>query len=151
MLLKRKGDQNMIIQLSIFVPNRPGELFKITEMLAANNIQIRALTVAETADFGIFRMIVSDPEKCFKILSDHKILVGKTEVIAVEMEDKPGGLNKIAKLLGDGGINIEYLYGFASKKAVLVVQVSRDQAPKAVEILTNAKITQFKPEEIYNL
>ena len=141
----------MIIQLSIFVPNRPGELFKITELLAENNIQIRALTVAETADFGIFRIIVNDPEKCFKILTAKNILVGKTEILAVEMEDKPGGLNKIAKILGDAGVNIEYLYAFVSKKAVLVVQVSREHQNKAIEALTKNKITQFKPEEIYNL
>lgn len=93
----------MIIQLSVCVPNRPGELSKITALLADNAIQIRAITVAETADFGIFRIIVNDPEKCHKVLAANNVLVGKTEVIAVEMEDKPGGFNKIAKLLCDAG------------------------------------------------
>lgn len=141
----------MIIQLSIFVPNRPGELFKITNLLAENDIQIRALTVAETADFGIFRVIVNDPNKCYRILTANNILVGKTEIIAVEMEDKPGGLNQIAKLLGDNGVNIEYLYAFASKKAILVVQVSRDHLEKAIDVFSKAGIYQFKPDEIYNL
>lgn len=142
----------MIIQLSIFVRNTPGQLMQITSLLAKNNIQIRALTVAETADYGILRIIVNDPEKCFEILKKNNVLVGKTEVLAVEMEDKPGGLDKIAQILGNNGINIEYLYAFATKKAaILVIQVNQDHVQKAMDVLNKNKIKIYKPEEVYNI
>jgi hypothetical protein len=142
----------MIIQLSIFVRNQPGELMKCTGLLAENKIQMRAMTVAETADFGIFRVIVDDPEKAYTMLKSHNFLVGKTDVLAIEMQDKPGGLHQITTVLGTAGVNIEYLYAFAIReKAVLVIQVGRDQIEKAQNAIANNNIHQFKPEEIYNL
>ena len=142
----------MIIQLSIFVRNTPGQLMNITGLLAENGIQIRALTVAETADYGILRIIVNDPEKCFNILTANNVLVGKTEVLAVEMEDKPGGLDRIARLFGKNGINIEYLYGFAAiKGAILVVQVSTEHVQNASKVLKENGIKEFEPKEIYDM
>ncbi|MHA1339493.1 MAG: ACT domain-containing protein [Promethearchaeota archaeon] len=142
----------MIKQLSVFLKNTPGQLMKVTGILAENNIQIRALTVAETADFGILRLIVNNPEKSYEILKANNILCGKSDVMAVEMEDKPGGLDKIAKILGNNGINIEYLYAFATgKTAILVLKVSENHIEKAEKVLTENNVKQFKPEEIYNL
>ncbi len=139
----------MITQLSVFLKNQPGELMKVTQLLADEGIQIRALTVAETADYGILRIIVSEPEKCYDILKSKNILVGKTNVLAVEMIDKPGGLHDIAKILGENGCNIEYLYAFAAKaKAILVLQITEDHFKKAQDILGDSLIA---PEEIYNL
>ena len=146
-----KGDK-MIIQLSIFVRNQPGQLMQVTGLLAENKIQLRALTVAETADYGILRIIVNDPEKAYKILQEKNVLVGKTEVLAVEMEDKPGGLHKIAEILGNAGVNIEYLYAFATvKSAILVIQVNQEHVKKGLKVLEEKGIREFKPEEIYNL
>jgi hypothetical protein len=140
----------MILQLSIFVRNQPGELKKVTSLLASNNVQIRAMTVAETADYGIFRVIVDNPEKTYNIMKENNFLVGKTDVLAIEMEDKPGGLHKIATILGDAGVNIEYFYAFAIKnKAVLVMQVTREHVEKAEAALKKNKVNQFKPEDIY--
>ena len=120
--------------------------------MADNEIQIRALTVAETADYGILRIIVNDPEKCYKILQKKNILVGKTEVIAVKMEDKPGALHNIAMILGEAGVNIEYLYAFATVgHAILVVQVNAEHVEKALKTFADKGIKEFQPEEIYNL
>ncbi len=139
----------MIKQLSVFLQNKPGELMKVTKLLADNGIQIRALTVAETADYGILRIIVNDPDKTYDILKEKNILVGKTEVLAVEMVDKPGGLDDIARTLGENGCNIEYLYAFVTKnKAVLVLQINEESFEKAKEILDDKLIP---PEEIYNM
>jgi hypothetical protein len=142
-----------VIQLSIFVRNRPGELVKITNILAENNIQLRALTVAETADFGILRVIVNEPEKAAKVLGEKEILVGKTEIMAVEMVDKPGTLNTIAKILGDANVNIEYLYAFAKTKenAILLIQVTPDHRERALEAMKANNIKVFTPEEVYNM
>lgn len=149
-MTEKRKDPNLILQLSIFVRNQPGELKKVTGLLATNNIQIRAMTVAETADYGIFRVIVDNPEKTYNIMKDNNFLVGKTDVLAIEMEDKPGGLHKISTILGDAGVNIEYFYAFAIKnKAVLVMQVTREHVEKAEAALKKSNINQFKPEDIY--
>jgi hypothetical protein len=142
----------MIIQLSIFLRNQPGELKNVTGLLAENNIQIRAVTVAETADYGILRCIVNDPEAAYTLLKENNILVGKTEVMAIQMEDKPGGLHKIATILGDAGVNIEYFYAFAIEtKAILVLQVSQAHVEMAQSVLAENEILELAPDEIYSL
>lgn len=142
----------MVIQLSIFIRNKPGELKKVTQLLADNNIDIRALTVAETADYGILRIIVNKPEECYKLLQEKQVLVGKTDILAVEMKDKPGSLNNIASILGNADVNIEYLYAFTHKSnAILLIQVSNEHKQKAIEAFKNNDIRLFSPEEIYNI
>lgn len=142
----------MIIQLSIFLRNQPGQLMLVTDLLAKNKIQIRALTVAETSDYGILRIIVDEPEKTHKLLLEKNILVGKTDVFAIEMEDKPGGLHKIASIFGEAGVNIEYLYAFAhTPNAILVIQVNPDHQKKAIQIIKEKKLRELLPEEIYKL
>mgnify|MGYP006282496109 CR=1 FL=1 len=142
----------MVLQLSVFLKNRPGELRKVTQMLADNKIDIRALTVAETADYGILRLIVNKPEECYKLLQSKNFLVGKTDILAVEMADHPGGLHKIASVFGDAGVNIEYMYAFAYKEtAILLIQVSNEHRATAVETLDANKIKIFSPEEIYQI
>jgi hypothetical protein len=142
----------MIVQLSVFVKNTPGELMKITGLLAENNIQIRAFTVAETSDYGILRVIVNDPDKSFKILQERNIMVGKTNVFCLEMEDKPGGLHKISSILGNAKVNIEYLYAFTSQnRGILVIQINQNHVKIAQKTLAENNIYEYKPEEIYNL
>ena len=147
------GEKTMIKQLSIFVRNSPGELEKILKILADNDIQIRATTVAETADYGIFRVIVNDPDKAYDLLHKKNVMVGETDVFCIEMSDKPGGLLEIANILGANGVNIEYLYAFVSKgeKAVLVIQVEESHYDQAEKAFSGAGIKQFKGDEIYNL
>lgn len=142
----------MVTQISVFLPNRAGQLAKVTEILMREHVNIRALTVSETSDYGILRMIVSDPGKATKALHG-SFLVDETDVIACELKDKPGGLNEIANVLGQAGINIEYLYAFVGKasQAVLILRVENQMQAGAIDALERANITIFPPEQIYGL
>ena len=140
----------MVKQVSVFLPNEPGILGKFTSLLKENSINIRALTVAETADYGILRIIVSDPDKCIEILRSVNYLVSETEVLAFEVEDKPGGLHKSATILGENGINIEYLYStLTSKKAIILMRVNFIE--KAKDVLSKEGIKILSGNEIYNI
>lgn len=128
----------MIKQISVFVENKPGRLAAVTEVLYEKNINIRAFTIAEAGDFGIIRMVVDKTEEAYNALKKAGFAVRLTDVIAVEVEDKPGSLHKIAKSLGDAGVNIEYVYAFTSKehKALIIFRVSdRDKAKEVLENL----------------
>ena len=95
---------------------------------------------------------MNDPESAYSLLKENNVLVGKTEVMAVQMEDKPGGLNKIATILGDAGVNIEYFYAFAiENKAILVLQVNQAHIGLAQSTLSENEITELGPDEIYSL
>lgn len=140
----------MVTQISVFLPNRPRQLSKVTKLLMEAKINIRALTVSETADYGILRMIVSDPDKTKKVLQED-FLVDETDVIAVELQDKPGGLNQIANILGNSNINIEYLYAYVGKSegAVLIIRVENQMRSKAIDALEGKNIRIFTAEDIY--
>ena len=115
-----------IKQISVFVENKQGTLCGIAEALAKNGIDMNALTLADTTDFGIMRMIVTDTEKAKAVLSEQGYLVKVNEVVAVEMENKPGALSEVIAILGDAGMNIEYLYAFIAvcgKNARVVLRV----------------------------
>ena len=110
-------------QLSIFLENKEGRLHEVCSLFANQGINIRALTVAETEAFGVLRVLVKDPHHAAKILKDHGFVVNETEVVAVEVEDRPGGLSKVLGSIAKHHINVEYMYGFvepSSKKAVMV-------------------------------
>ena len=130
-----------IRQISVFVENRQGALLGITEALAENGIDMNALTLADTADFGIMRMIVTDTDKAKDVLSSKGYLVKVNHVVAVEMENKPGALSEIINVLGEAGMNIEYLYAFIAvcgKNARVVLRL--DDNKKAEQILTDKGI-----------
>lgn len=112
-----------IKQLSIFVENREGTLVTVTDAIAKGGVDIRAMSVADTNDFGIFRLIVTDIDKAKQSLDDAGAFVSITEVVAVALEDKPGALAKVVKILADNNINIEYMYAFitVSKQFAYVV------------------------------
>ncbi|MEM1578827.1 MAG: ACT domain-containing protein [Archaeoglobaceae archaeon] len=116
----------MIKQLSVFVENKPGRLAAVTGVLFSKGINLRAFTIADAGDFGIIRMVVDNTEKAYKALKEAGFTVTVSEVIAVEVEDKPGELFRISKALGDEGINIEYVYAFTSEKhrALIIFRVS---------------------------
>ena len=117
----------LIKQISVFVENKPGRMASILEVLTNNNIDISALSIADTTDFGVLRMIVSDPALAKKVLNDAGVVVKTTDVIAVSMEDKPGGLGAIMNTINDGDITVEYMYAFAGRSetgAMVVVKVN---------------------------
>ena len=124
-------------QLSVFVENKQGTLVKITETLANNNINIRALSIADTQDFGILRLIVTDNELAIKALSEEGYLIKTTDVVGVKIGDEPGKLSKALAVLDEEKINMEYLYAFMSrteKHAYVVLRVADNlHAEKALE------------------
>lgn len=140
----------LIKQLSIFIPNQKGSLSQLTDILIAHNIDIRAIAVFDTADFGILRIVVDDPERAVEILNKEGVVAKVSKVIAVEPEDKPGSLNQIFTILRDADINIEYIYSFIMrKKEMPYVVLKVDQQEKAVEELTAKGINVINKEEIY--
>lgn len=123
-----------IKQLSVFVENKPGKLLEIVKALAGADINIRAMSIADTKDFGILRLIVSDTEKAKAILSDDCV-VTITSVIAAEMSDKAGALSTILDAFGKANINIEYMYAFTASTdlgAYVVIRVDNNEAAEKV-------------------
>ena len=104
-------------QISVFLENRPGALAEFTKILEKSNIDLRALSLAESEDFGIVRVIVDNPFDTIQILKDEGYVCSITKVIAVEIEDKPGALVNMLNILGDNKVNLEYSYAFLAKKA----------------------------------
>lgn len=124
-------------QLTIFVENKQGALVNITDTLAKNNVNLRALSIADTQDFGILRLIVNDNETAVKTLSDAGYLLKMTDVVGVKIGDQPGKLSKALEVLDKADINMEYLYAFMSrteKHAYVVLRVENNEmAEKALE------------------
>ena len=124
-----------IKQLSIFVENREGTLVTVTDAIAKSGVDIRAMSVADTNDFGIFRLIVTDIAKAKKALDEANAFVSVTEVVGVALEDKPGALAKVVKILADQNINIEYMYAFitVSKQfAYVVLRVENNEETEKI-------------------
>ena len=123
-----------ITQLSAFLENRPGTLYEAVSAISDAGVNIRALSVADTRDFGILRLIVSDVEKTREVLSDD-IVITQTKVIAARMSDEAGSLKKILKVIQDTGVNIEYVYAFTSPvagSAYVVLRVNDNEEAEAV-------------------
>ena len=130
----------VIKQISIFSENRPGRLASIAHALGEEKVNILAFSIAEANGFGVVRALVDHPEKAFEKLSSLGFNVAFTDVIAVQMKDKPGGLYEIAKVLGDAGVNIEYSYAYSGKDAaVLILRV--DQVDDAIEKILKSGAT----------
>lgn len=130
-----------IKQLSIFLENKRGRLFEALNALAKEGINIRALSIADTSEFGILRLIVTDPEKAKEILENNEFTVKLTNVIAIAVADKPGGLAEALKHLYEANINIEYIYAFVEKsgeKAVVVLRT--ENLDKTISLLQEKNI-----------
>ncbi len=126
-------------QLSVFAENKPGRLAKVTRILAGEKINIRAIAISTSGEFGVINILADDPKRGLKVLEKAGLTVSLKEVIAVLIEDKPGGLDKLIQLLYDENINVENAYGFVLeswKQAVFVVDV--DQLDKTQEVLKKA-------------
>ena len=126
-----------VTQLSVFMENKPGHLQGVLKALADANINIITLTIAETSDFGILRMIVSDVEKAKKALVDARFTSSATEVLAVELDDSPGSLLRAIEVFSKKGLNIEYMYAFTEKRGDKAVMIFRfDDIEAAKKALT---------------
>ncbi len=139
-------------QISVFVENKAGRLAELTDYLNQHDIDMRALSIAEAEDFGIVRMIVDDAYKTSCVLKEAGYVVSITPVLAVEIPDEPGSLYKIMKILGDGGVNLEYTYAFLTRKqgtAYIILRVENNE--KAVEILGKKGIQTICQDAIAGL
>ena len=136
-------------QLAVFLENKSGRLAAITKVLSDNGINIRALSVADTADFGILRLIVDQTDKAKQVLKDAGFTVGMTDVVAVEVADRPGGLSEVLAVLNQVEINVEYMYAFVEKSGQNAVIIFRfDDADTAIEVLQNADIKILSGDEV---
>ncbi|NWF98161.1 MAG: ACT domain-containing protein [Nitrospirae bacterium] len=139
-------------QLSIFIENKSGRLAEVTGILSNAGINIRALYLADTADFGILRLIVNDTEKAKNVLRFNGFTVEKTKVVAIEVPDRPGGLSGILNIIKDEGINVEYMYAFVEKSGENAIVIFRfDDTEKAVNVLKKSGVKIIQGEEISSL
>jgi len=139
-------------QISIFLENKSGRLAEVTRILAASGINIRALSLADTADFGILRLIVDQNDRAKHALKESGFTVGKTEVIAVEVPDRPGGLAHILRTLDAASINVEYMYAFVQRSGDNAILIFRfDELDKAIQVLTDADVRVLKGQAVYAL
>ena len=137
-----------ITQLSAFLENRPGMLCDALSAITGAGVNIRALSVADTKDFGILRIIVSDPEKTKEVLGDD-IIVKETKVVAVKMDDRSGALKSVLEILKDAGVNIEYVYAFTGGtqgSSYVVLRV--DDTDQAENILSQKNVKTFNDEDL---
>ncbi len=141
-----------ITQISVFLENRKGRLFEVCSLLGENGINIRALTIAETESFGVMRTVVDKSDAAVKLLRDHGFVANFTDVVAIEVPDKPGGLATVLKIFADNEVNIEYMYGFVEKfseKALLVFRFEDTDA--AQQILAKHSISVVSKQDIEGL
>jgi hypothetical protein len=137
-------------QISVFLENRAGRLAEVSAILAEAGVNIRALSLADTSDFGVLRLIVNNNEKAMETLKNAGFTVGKTNVLAVEVEDRPGGLHKILDVLFKSGINVEYMYAFVQQSGNNAVMIFRfDQTEKAMNVLAENNIKTIDGKTLY--
>ena len=138
-----------ILQISVFLENRAGQLAEITRLLAQEGVDIRALSIAETSDYGLARMIVSNANQASSVLLHHGDILSMTPVYAVEVPDAPGGLAGLLALLAENDLDVEYMYSLfahAEGKACMVLKVSNE--PKFLSVLGDNRIRVIGMEEL---
>ncbi len=139
-------------QISIFIENKSGRLAEITGILGKNGINIRALSLADTSDFGILRLIVDDSEKALKVLREQRFTVSITDVIGVEVADSPGGLTSILQILDNNNVNVEYMYAFVERSGDNAVIIFRfDNIDEAISALSKNGIKILPSERITSI
>jgi hypothetical protein len=137
-------------QISVFLENKAGRLCEVTRILAEAGINIRALSLADTSDFGILRLIVNDNNKAKEALKEHGFTVGKTDVVAVEVGDRPGGLHNILDVLYKSNVNVEYMYAFVQQSGNNAVIIFRfDNLDEAVRVLRENGVTVIEGKTLY--
>jgi len=142
----------LVKQISVFLENKSGRLAEVTKTLGKEGIDISALSIADTTDFGILRLIVNQQEKAEAVLKDNGFTVSSTSVIAIAVEDKPGGLAVALDILESNSIGIEYMYAFIGKskdEALVILRV--EDSDKAIEALKNNGIKVISSKDVYGL
>ena len=137
-------------QLSIFLENKSGRLTEVTEVLAKENINLSALCIAENADFGILRGIVSDPDRAYKALKENHFAVNVTDVVGISCPNVPGALAKVLRFLSDVGVFIEDLYSFAKNNTANVV-IRPNDMENCIRVLTEKKVDLLAASDLYRL
>ncbi|MDR0984693.1 MAG: ACT domain-containing protein [Ruminococcus sp.] len=140
----------LIKQISVFIENKPGRLAAVSKILKENKVNLHALSIADTHDFGILRLIADEPEKAAAALKAADCTVTLTDVVAVEIEDNPGALADVVDILYQDGIDIEYMYAFIShspKHATVILRVSDNT--KATEVFAKSNIRLVEANEVY--
>lgn len=141
----------LIKQLSVFVENKLGRMAEITALIGDAGVDIRALSIADTSDFGILRLIVDKPDAALEALKHAGVTVTLTDVIAVGIDDKPGAFAKAVKIMSDAGIGIEYMYAFISRsdsQAFVIMRI--ENLDKGIETMQKNGIKLLASDEIYN-
>ena len=139
----------MVYQISVFLENRAGQLAEITKVLAEDGIDLRAISIAETTDYGVLRIIVDNAEKATAILMQHGYLMSMTPVLVIAVPDRPGGVAPVLATLAEGNIDIEYMYSLFSHregKSYIVFRVAESE--RFVELLKTHNITPCTSEEL---
>ncbi len=140
----------IVKQVSVFIENKAGRLNELADTLAERNIDISALSLADTTDYGIVRMIVSDPEATVLALKESGVICKITDTLAIAIDDEPGGFAKGLKVLTDNGFEIKYMYAcisHAKDKALMIVSV--DDPERANELVSATATGNVNPSEIY--
>ena len=142
----------IIKQLSIFLENKSGRINEVTSLLGAENINIRALALADSSDFGVMRLIVDDLDKAIACLESNNISIGLTSVVAVEVPDVPGGLAEVMRKVNNSGLDVKYMYSIPEKKHDCAIMIMRfDDAEETAEKLKSQGLNILKQEEVINL
>lgn len=138
-------------QVAVFLENKSGRLAEISNALQIGGLNILGLSLADTVDFGILRMIVDDPARAVSLLKKEGFTVSSNAVVAVEVDDQPGGLNFILQIIKDQGLNLEYMYHCTSKSAGVARMIFRFEEPDlAAEILRQSGVGVLQAQDIYS-
>jgi hypothetical protein len=139
-------------QISVFLENKSGRLSEVTAILSEANVNIRALALADTSDFGVLRLIVDDTQTARQTLKNNGFTVGKTRVVAVGVPDRPGGLNEILMMLHEADLNVEYMYAFVRSSGSNAVMIFRiEKYEDAIRLLESKGVNVIDGEHLYNL
>ena len=140
-------------QISVFLENRSGRLAEVTRVLGDNKLNMRALSLADTSDFGVLRMIIDHPDKAYMVLKEKHYTVQETDVIALEVADQPGGLAGVLETLSQNNVNVEYLYAFPERdsvdKAIMIFKF--DDVDQAIEVMQANNIKVMDSSRVYNI
>ncbi len=140
----------IIKQLSVFLEDKSGRLTELTRILAENDINITALSIADATDYGIIRMVVGRPELAVSVLKEKGFSVHLTDVACIVVPNEPGGLYQALKILADNNINIDYIYAFAMQSTASVV-IRSESISKVIEVLQKNKLELLKASQVYQI
>jgi hypothetical protein len=137
-----------IRQISVFVENKHGRLYEVSKLLGENDVNLKALYLADTTDFGIIRLIVNDPDKAYAVLKANSFTVGKNEVLAISIPDVAGGLAGLLELFNKNTLNIEYMYAFAGGAANATLVFRFDNTDAAASVLSAANVKLLRESDL---